>query len=242
MADRHRRVRLQEEQRHRLADERAAPDHDGPLTGDRDAVLAEQVHDAERRRRDERLAAEVELAGAERVQSVDVLHRIDRPHHARFVDLLGQRRLDEDPVDLVVLVQLFDELDELVLGRRGGQAMVDRLDADLLCRLVLEADVDLRRRIVADQHGRETHTAELRDVVLQLPAQACREGGPVHQRRAHGRLDAELDAADVQPQRLRQADAELEVLAEANGVAGLHGPADPGALARPPHGVRRELG
>ena len=52
----------------------------------------------------------------------------------------------------------------------------------------------------------------------------------------------ELDAADVQPQRLRQADAELEVLAEADGVAGLHGAADPGALARPPHGVRRELG
>ena len=34
VTDRHRRVRLQEEQRHRLADERAAPDHDGPLTSD----------------------------------------------------------------------------------------------------------------------------------------------------------------------------------------------------------------
>ena len=87
------------------------------------------MHDAERRRRDERLAAEIELAGAEGMQSVDVLHRIDRPHHARFVDLLGQRRLDEDPVDDVVLVELFDELDELVLGRRGGQPVVDRLDA-----------------------------------------------------------------------------------------------------------------
>ena len=124
------------------------------------------------------------------MQAVDVLHRIDRPHHARLVDLVGQRRLDEDPVHLVVLVQLFDELDELVLGRRGGQAMVDRLDADLVRSLVLEADVDLRRRIVADEHGGEADTAELRDVALQLPAQACREGGPVHQRRAHGRLDA----------------------------------------------------
>ena len=79
-------------------------------------------------------SAEVELAGAERMQAVDVLHRVDRPHHARLVDVVGQRRLDEDPVDVVVLVQLFDELDELVLGRRGGQAVVDRLDADLVAQ------------------------------------------------------------------------------------------------------------
>ena len=83
--------------------------------------------------------------------------------------------------------------------------------------------------------------AELRDVALQLLAQACREGGPSISVAFTAGEMRELDAADVQPERLCQADAELEVLAEAHGVAGLHGAADPGALARPPHRVRREL-
>ena len=61
----------------------------------------------------------------------------------------------------------------------------DFLDADLLRRLVLEADVDLRRGVVADEHGGQADMAELRELLLQLPAQARREGGAVHQGRVH---------------------------------------------------------
>ena len=61
--------------RHRLADDLAAADDDGAAPLQLDPVLGEQLHDPGRRRRHERRVAEVELAGADRVEAVDVLRR-----------------------------------------------------------------------------------------------------------------------------------------------------------------------
>ena len=40
--------------------------------------------------------------------------------HLVFVDLLGERKLHQDSVDAVVVVELFDEREQLGLGRVGG--------------------------------------------------------------------------------------------------------------------------
>ena len=88
--------------RHRLADDVAAADHDRARAVELDRVLGEHRHHAERRRRDERRPAEVELAGVERMEAVDVLRRRDRADDLRLVDVLRQRQLDEDRVDLAV--------------------------------------------------------------------------------------------------------------------------------------------
>src|SRR2546427_7853516 len=64
--------------------------------------------------------------------------------------------------------------------------MVVWLDAGLACRLVLPADVDLRRGIVTDQHGREPERAQLRRIRSYLRADARGERGAVDLRGSHG--------------------------------------------------------
>ena len=93
VADRHGRVRLQEQVRDRLADDVAAADDDGARALERDAVLGSSsamipsgVAGTSVGR------AEVELAGVDRVEAVDVLDRVDGRDHRRLVEVLGQRR------------------------------------------------------------------------------------------------------------------------------------------------------
>jgi len=53
------------------------------------------------------------------MEAVDVLGRIDRLDHLRFVDLLRKGELDEDPVDGVVGVEPRHEVEQFAL--RGGR-------------------------------------------------------------------------------------------------------------------------
>ena len=185
--DRDGRIRLQQQVRHRLPDDVRAPDHDGPRPGDLDAVLVEQPHHAERGGGDERRPAQVEQAGVGGMESVDVLRRVERLDRHRLVEVLRQRRLDEDAVDRVVVVQLLDHRDQLLLRDVRRKPPVVGADPDLLRRLVLAADVDVRRGIVADEHGCEADVAELGDVRRDLGPHLRRERPAVHDRRRHRR-------------------------------------------------------
>ena len=97
----------------------------------------------------------------------------------------GQRQLHEDPVDLGIGVQARDEREHLLLARLRGQPDVARVDARLGRGLVLRADVDVRGRVVADEHRREADVPELRRPPRATPdAHPRGELLPVH---AHGR-------------------------------------------------------
>ena len=134
-------------------------DHDGLGAPRLDSRVGEQLHDALRRAGDEARAPLGEPSGAAGGQPVHVLVGIDRRDHRVLVDLLGQRDLDEDPVDLVVGVQLADQAEELVLRGRGIEAVVDGAHPDLLGALSLVGDVHLGGGVVADQHGGEARHA-----------------------------------------------------------------------------------
>ena len=137
------------------------------------ARAAQQLHHALRRARHQAraaLASRPALGG----EAVDVLRRVDRGDHLVLVDLLGQRQLDEDPVDLVVGVQLGDQREQLVLRRLGVELVVDRAHPDLLGGAGACCDVDLRGRVVADQHGREPGRAAVRSAANALTARPRR--------------------------------------------------------------------
>ena len=121
------------------------------------------------------------------MKTVDILHRVDRTHHPRLVDLIWQGRLDEDAVHAVVVVQPGNDLEDVVLGGVGRQPCVKGLDPGRRRRLVLEPDVDVGGRIVADQHRRESDMSELRHLVLHLGTDARGESLAVHQRGRHCR-------------------------------------------------------
>ena len=118
--------------------------------------------------------AEVELAGVERMEAVDVLRRLDRADHPRLVDVARQRQLHEDGVDPRVVVELGDLREQVVLGGLCRKTEVGGVDAGLDRGLVLEADVDLGRRIVADEDGDEADVADRGDLLGNLRADASR--------------------------------------------------------------------
>ena len=98
---------------------------------------------------------------------------------------VGQRKLDEQRVHLVVGVQLGHLREQLVLAGRLGQPQVDGVHPGLGRRLVLEPDVDVGRRVVADEHRRQADAAERADVVGDAGADPLRERLAVHEGRCH---------------------------------------------------------
>ena len=74
-----------------------------------------------------------------------------------------QRELDQDAVDRVVGVELVDEREQLAPRRASaGRRSVRLSHADLGAALHLALDVDVRGRVVADQHGGEPRRARRR--------------------------------------------------------------------------------
>ena len=133
VADRDGRVLGEQQVRHRLADDLAAADDDGATALELDAVLVEQLHASRGRGRNERRVSEIELAGAHRMEAVDVLRRRDEARRSAAVELLRQGQLDEDAVHLVVSVEPLDELAQLLGRSLGRQPVVVALDARLEC-------------------------------------------------------------------------------------------------------------
>ena len=122
------------------------------------------------------------MAGAEGVEAVDVLDRRDRADDAVLVDLLGERQLAEDPGHALVRVELVDEPEKLLLRRLGGELVVERLDPDLAAGLLLALDVDLRRRVLADENrGEADRPAELFDVLATSRADPLGECFSIHE-------------------------------------------------------------
>src|SRR5690606_1078421 len=100
MTDSHRRVRTEEEYRHRLSDNVAPPDDHGLLPLDVYIVVFEHLHDPVRRARDEPRMPLDEEADVIGMEPVHVLERRDGPEYARFVYVAGERELYEYAVDL----------------------------------------------------------------------------------------------------------------------------------------------
>ena len=81
----------------------------------------------------------------DRAESIHVLVRVHRVSDQVRVDLSGgiQRHLDNDPIHLAVLVQLFDLGEELGLRRRAGQFEAGSFDSNQLSSFQLHSDVDI---------------------------------------------------------------------------------------------------
>ena len=118
---------MQQQHRHRLADDVAAADHDRVTAGDRDVLALQHLDDAGRRAGHELRPVLHEQPDARRTEAVHVLGRIDcvedrllgsAPH------AFGQRRLHEDAVVIAgsrsaVLTSASASASDAVAGRRS---------------------------------------------------------------------------------------------------------------------------
>ena len=119
VADRDGRVGGQQQPGDRHPDQLRAADDDRLRPLQLDPLVAQQLHHPGRRAGHQPRRAVREQAGVERRQPVDVLGRVDRADDRVGVDLVGDRQLDEDPVDLVVGAQPRDQLQQLGLAGRS---------------------------------------------------------------------------------------------------------------------------
>ena len=128
-------------------------------------ATSSRLHAAGRRARHETAGVfEHELGDVFRVESIDVLARIDGADHGLLVDVFRRRTLDEDAVDGGIGIQITHDLQEFFLGGLGGQLDLAREKAKLGAGAGLRADIDLGRGVRADEHdgkaGRDAERGE----------------------------------------------------------------------------------
>jgi hypothetical protein len=112
--------------------------------------------------------------------------RVDGGDDRFRVDMFRQRQLHQNAMNLGVAVQVADYRQQFALRRFGGQAMRPGFHAYLFGGASLVADIDLARRILANQNGGESRSlAAGRNFRLHFLAHAFGDGGAVDDARAH---------------------------------------------------------
>jgi hypothetical protein len=104
-------------------------------------VDLEQAHHALRGTRNQSRPTLGEQTRARRRQSVDIFLRGDTGDHRVLIVVIGERQLDEDPIDGVIGAQLADQLQQPLGRGRSVEIVVDRVDPRLLGQLALRAHV-----------------------------------------------------------------------------------------------------
>ncbi len=118
--------------------------------------MPQHFHDARRRARARRGNVGEELAGVQGMRTIDVFFRRHAGRHAASVDVRRQRGLDKNAVDLRPLVQAAKDGEQIALRDAGGRSDFFAVNAQFAASFFFMADVDLGRRIVADEHHGET--------------------------------------------------------------------------------------
>jgi hypothetical protein len=103
MGDRHRRVLLEQQQRHRLADDVAAADDNRALAGEHDTVATQQLHAAGRCVRKQAGLALSQQPSAHRVNAIDILARVELSDCASRHKPGWQRQLDQNAADRMIV-------------------------------------------------------------------------------------------------------------------------------------------
>ena len=131
----------QQQQRHRFSDNIAAPDYNTVFSGNLNSRTFQKLDNPQRGAGDIALAADAERTDIFLVKSIHVLFRRDCLNHFPLVNLFRKRKLDKNPVYLVIRIQPLHQLQKLLLGRLLGKLIRLRLDSDIRACLFLVADI-----------------------------------------------------------------------------------------------------
>ncbi len=132
---------------------RPSADDDDTATGNFDAIVGQHHLDARRGAGHRPRFLEHEAPQVHGVEAVGILGRIDASQGLVEVESVGHRMLDQVGVDLVVAVEGINSIEEGLLASVGDDLHIERLQADLLARLMLAPHIAGARCIVANQDG-----------------------------------------------------------------------------------------
>jgi hypothetical protein len=151
-------VGMHEEKRHWFADDVAAAEDDGVGAFDLDFVAAQDFHAAGGSAGDQAGASADEAAEIDRMETVHVFGRVNGFENAFGVNLRGKWKLNENAVDVVGTIQVFDDSEQVESGRGGRRGKEGAGEADLLASCDFTFHVKLRSGILADENGGEAGT------------------------------------------------------------------------------------
>src|SRR5207237_3712623 len=107
--------------------------------------------------------------------------------HFLRIDLLRERKLDEDAVNVVIAIQAIDFREQLSLVRRVVEHQLRTAQAELICFLRFVANVELGGGIIADAHRDETRLiGEAADDRADLLFEVACYGFSIDQTGGHG--------------------------------------------------------
>ena len=149
----------EEECGHGLADDVGVADDDGVGAGEVGADGVDDHHAAERGAGDEAVRALDEAACVDGMQAIDVFGGVDGGHDAERADVVGERELDEDAVDVVAEVEGLDEVEHAAFGGVGGNGDDLGEEACFFGALLLAANVDVAGGVVADDDDAQAGAA-----------------------------------------------------------------------------------
>ena len=119
------------------------------------AEAAQKVQTAVRGARQGRLLVEHELAQVDWVQAIGILGGVNALEDGVFIQVLGQRQLDDIAGAGIISVELIDDGLEFFLRDIGRQVLADGVDAELFAVAVLHLHIGLGAGVFADQDGGE---------------------------------------------------------------------------------------
>src|SRR5690606_18509723 len=140
------------EQGHGLAHDIARTNHNGLCPPQVDTLGLEHLHDAVGSTRLEQGSACHQQAGVADMESVDVFFGRDCFDDLGGVQMLRQRKLDQNTVHGSVFIELLHHIEQLLLGNSGIEPDDLRVKTRLFTCGGLVSNIYLRCRIFADQY------------------------------------------------------------------------------------------
>jgi len=158
MADGDGGVGVHEEKGHGLANDVAASEDDGVGAFERDSVAAQNFHAAGGSAGDQAGTSADEAAEVDGMEAVHVFGGIDGFEDALSVDLRRKGELNENAVNVVVAIEVFDDSEQIESGHGGWRREEGAGEAELFAGGDFAFDVELRSGIFADEDGSEAGT------------------------------------------------------------------------------------
>ena len=133
---------------------------------------------AERCARRQRSQTRREASGIDRMQTIDILCRIDGVDDGLCVQALRQRQLHQNAMHARIGIELCDQRQQIGLRRVRSELVLERRHARGFGLLRLVAHVDFGGRVIAHQHNREARrevmfTLHARHFIGDARAQVC---------------------------------------------------------------------
>ena len=128
------------------------------LAGDGNAAALQDLEDAGGRARHQARTLGGQETDVDRMESIDVLGRVDGHQYCFRVDLGGQGQLHEDPIDIVAPVEFFDQSEQFRSRGRLRRRELFAVDAHFFTGFDFAPHIDLGCGMVAHQDDREAGT------------------------------------------------------------------------------------